>query len=296
MWQRCQGTGGAVRALQPLVDGVHVFRDSCNVYVLVRGSTAVLVDFGSGDVLDHLADVGVESVAAVLLTHHHRDQAHGLPRAVEAGIPIWVPSTERDLFERVDEHWQQRALYNYYDLRQDRFSLLEPVPVAGTVPDYRTREFGGIPVTTVPTPGHTLGSVSYLVEAGGRRLAFTGDLIHSAGKVWSLAATQWTYTLVEARRPPCSRCTSWPSAHPTSCCPPMATRSTTRPPRSPCWRSGCWPTRTRAATPRSTFGGGGTSRSRWSRRTCCATAPASARPTCCAPTPAGRSSWTSVTT
>ena len=184
-------------ALEPLVEDVYVFRDSCNVHVLVRDTTAVLVDFGSGDVLDHLAAIGVTEVAAVLLTHHHRDQGHGLPRAVAAGIPIWVPPTERDLFDRVDEHWQQRVLYNYYDLRQDRFCMLEPVPVAGTVPEYRTREFGGIPIMTLPTPGHTLGSVSYLVDVGGRRLAFTGDLIHGPGQVWSLAATQWTYTLVE---------------------------------------------------------------------------------------------------
>jgi glyoxylase-like metal-dependent hydrolase (beta-lactamase superfamily II) len=39
--------------------------------------------------------------------------------------------------------------------------------------------------------------VSYLVDLGGRRLAFTGDLIHSPGKVWSLAATQWSYVALE---------------------------------------------------------------------------------------------------
>jgi glyoxylase-like metal-dependent hydrolase (beta-lactamase superfamily II) len=39
-----------------------------------------------------------------------------------------------------------------------------------------------------------MGSVSYLVEQEGRRLAFTGDLVYAPGKVWSLAATQWSYT------------------------------------------------------------------------------------------------------
>ncbi|WP_219417642.1 MBL fold metallo-hydrolase [Pseudonocardia nigra] len=184
-------------ALRSVVDGVHLFRDTCNVYALVHGREAVLVDFGSGAVLDHLAELGVERVAAVLLTHHHRDQAQGLARAVAAGIPIRVPPVERDLFDRVDEHWQSRRLYNYYDLRQDRFSLLEPVPIAGTVPEYRTLDVGGFAITTLPTPGHTLGSVSYVVDVDGTRLAFTGDLIHSPGKVWSLAAMQWTYTLVE---------------------------------------------------------------------------------------------------
>jgi glyoxylase-like metal-dependent hydrolase (beta-lactamase superfamily II) len=178
-------------------DGVHLFRDTCNVYVLVRDRDAVLIDFGDGAVLDHLADFGADRVTDVLVTHHHRDQVQGLHKAVAHGARIWVPPVERDLFDKVDAHWQQRPVYNYYDLRQDRFSLLEPVPVTGTVPEYRTRRFGGFDITTVPTPGHTQGSVSYLVDVDGRRLAFTGDLIHSAGKVWSLAATQWSYTALE---------------------------------------------------------------------------------------------------
>jgi glyoxylase-like metal-dependent hydrolase (beta-lactamase superfamily II) len=180
-----------------IADGVHRFRDTCNVYVLVRDGDALLVDFGDGAVLDHLAEFGAQRVTDVLVTHHHRDQVQGLARAVAHGARIWVPPAERDLFDRVDAHWQQRVLTNYYDLRQDRFSLIEPVPVTGTVPEYRTRRFGGFDVTTVPTPGHTLGSVSYLVDVGGRRLAFTGDLIHSPGKVWSLAATQWSYSALE---------------------------------------------------------------------------------------------------
>jgi glyoxylase-like metal-dependent hydrolase (beta-lactamase superfamily II) len=183
-----------------ITDGVFLFRDTCNVYVVVTDRDAVLVDFGSGAVLDHLAEFGADRVTDVLITHHHRDQVQGLAKAVAHGARIWVPPTERDLFDRVDEHWQQRELLNYYDLRQDRFSLLEPVPVTGTVPEYRTRRFGGVDVTTLPTPGHTLGSVSYLFDVGGRRLACTGDLIYGPGKVWSLAATQWSYSDVEGVR------------------------------------------------------------------------------------------------
>lgn len=180
-----------------IVDGVHLFRNTCNVYVVVRDREAVLIDFGDGSVLDHLDEFGADRVTDVLVTHHHRDQVQGLHRAVAHGARIWVPPVERDLFEKVHVHWQQRVLDNYYDLRQDRFSLLEPVTVTGVVPEYRTRRFGGVDVTTVPTPGHTLGSVSYLVDLDGRRLAFTGDLIHGPGTVWSLAATQWSYSDLE---------------------------------------------------------------------------------------------------
>lgn len=183
--------GAATISIAP---GVSCFRDTCNVYVLAAGGEAVLVDFGDGDVLDHLAELGVERVTDVLLTHHHRDQLGGLQRAADAGIRIWAPPCEVELIAGIDERWRRRQLANDYDLREDRFSLLESVPVTGTVAEYRTTRFGGFDVYVLPTPGHTLGSVSYLVEGDGGRLAFTGDLVYGDGKVWSLAATQWTYS------------------------------------------------------------------------------------------------------
>ncbi len=179
--------------------GVVGLRDTCTVYVLRAGREAVLVDFGSGAVLDRLPELGVDRVTDVLVTHHHRDQVQGLARAAAAGIRIWVPPVERGLIERVDEHWRTRPVDNDYDLRDDRFSLLEPVAVTGEVAEYRTRRYGAFDVYALPTPGHTVGSVTYLVELDGRRLAFCGDLVHSDGKLWSLAATQWTYTGTEGQ-------------------------------------------------------------------------------------------------
>src|SRR3954468_2534049 len=95
-------------------DGVFRFRDTCNVYVVRHGREALLIDFGSGDVLDHLADFGVDRVTDVLVTHHHRDQVQGLARAADAGIRIWVPPVEVDLIASVDEHWRTRPLANDY--------------------------------------------------------------------------------------------------------------------------------------------------------------------------------------
>jgi glyoxylase-like metal-dependent hydrolase (beta-lactamase superfamily II) len=179
------------------VAGVLRVRDTCNVYVLRSGREAVLVDFGSGAVLDRLDEFGIDRVTDVLVTHHHRDQVQGLARAAAAGIRIWVPPVEQDLVARVDEHWRSRQVDNDYDLRQDRFSLLEQVAITGTVAEYRTRRYGAVDIYTLPTPGHTIGSVTYLVDVEGRRLAFVGDLLYGHGKVWSLAATQWTYGGVE---------------------------------------------------------------------------------------------------
>ncbi|WP_262406168.1 MBL fold metallo-hydrolase [Protaetiibacter sp. SSC-01] len=184
--------------------GVWLVPDTCNVYLIVAdrpaedgARTAIAIDFGAGAALDALPALGIDRITDVLMTHHHRDQAQGLPRAVDHGARIHVPPVEVDLFARVDEMWATRTLDNDYNVRQDRFSLLDPVPVHGTVPEYRWWTVGGVDVRPLPTPGHTVGSVSYLVHRDGERLAFTGDLIYAPGKVWSLAATQWSYTATE---------------------------------------------------------------------------------------------------
>lgn len=173
---------------------VHRFSDACNVYVLRSGSDAVLVDAGTGEVFDRLAELGVDRVTDVVLTHHHRDGVQGLPRAAAAGARIWVPPVERGLIEGASAHWQERLLDNDYDLREDRFSLLESVEVDGVVDEYRTRAYGGVELYALPTPGHTAGSVTYLLERDGRLLAFSGDLVHAGGRVPSLAAAQWSYS------------------------------------------------------------------------------------------------------
>ncbi|MBI5031692.1 MAG: MBL fold metallo-hydrolase [Chloroflexi bacterium] len=180
-----------------LSENLFRFTDTCHVYVIRTGHSAVLIDFGTGDVLDHLVEIDVTQVTAVLMTHFHRDQAQGLPRAIAEGIPVWVPHVEQDLFAQVDSHWQAREISRNYNMRQDRFALLESISIAGTLHDYATLRFGGHAFTIVPTPGHTTGSITPLANIDGQRVAFVGDLISAPGKVGSMAATQWTYNGAE---------------------------------------------------------------------------------------------------
>lgn len=177
----------------------NVFRvsDTCNVYVLRSGREGIAIDLGSGDVLDMLDAMDIGRLTDVLVTHHHRDQVGGLDKAIAAGVRVWVPPVEQDLFRFADELWQARRLDNDYDVRQDRFGPLSSVDVTGILDEYAPVRFGDHTIVTLPTPGHTLGSVTFLSTIDGQRMAFSGDLIAAPGKVWSMAATQWTYNGIE---------------------------------------------------------------------------------------------------
>jgi glyoxylase-like metal-dependent hydrolase (beta-lactamase superfamily II) len=176
-----------------LSEHFYLYPDCCNVYILASDQQVVLVDFGSGDVLDWIASAGLGQVTDVLITHHHRDQVQGLSRAVETGARIWVPEAEQDFFTHAEAFWQGREVFNNYNTRQDRFSILQDVPISGVLRDYETNDYGPWSLTIIPTPGHTPGSITLLAEIDGGLSAFTGDLIAGQGKLWSMAATQWTY-------------------------------------------------------------------------------------------------------
>lgn len=182
-------TGG----LTQLSPNLYVLRDTSNVYVLKDGSRALLIDFGSGHVLSLLGQIGVTKVDAILHTHHHRDQCQGDARAVAERIPICVPQHERHLFEDAENFWRNRRVFHLYYVRNDFFTATRNIPVAGILRDYDTFKWGPYELLIYPTPGHTIGSVSLVGRVDGRKVAFTGDLIHSPGKVVNLYELQYTY-------------------------------------------------------------------------------------------------------
>jgi glyoxylase-like metal-dependent hydrolase (beta-lactamase superfamily II) len=172
---------------------LYVLRDTCNVYVLKDGDRAILIDFGSGHVLDLLTQIGVSKVEAILHTHHHRDQCQGDSRAVAERIPIIVPEHERYFFDDAENFWRNRVVIEMYNVTNDFFTLTHNVPVAGVLRDYDTYRWGPYELLIHPTPGHSLGSVSLMGVVDGKKVAFTGDLIHSPGKVVNLFELQYNY-------------------------------------------------------------------------------------------------------
>lgn len=176
---------------------LYQFTDTCNVYVVVDGSAGLLIDAGSGAVLDHLADIGVKQVEWVLHTHHHRDQCWGTPRLRAAGAKVAVPEYERHLFDQVETFWQTRRTFDNYNDRNTFFAAPQNIPVDAVIEDYETFSWRGHAFFVLPAKGHTLGSSALLATIDGRRVAFTGDLIAAGGKLYQLHAMEYVYGCME---------------------------------------------------------------------------------------------------
>lgn len=179
--------------LRAISEHLFVLEDTCNVYVIRDGSHALLIDFGSGAVLAQLGELGIQQVDWILHTHFHRDQAQGDPIAVARRIPIAVPAHERHLFEDAENFWRNRRIFELYDVKNDFFSLTQNVPVAALLRDYDTFRWRGREIFIQPAPGHTPGSIALIAEVDGRKVAFSGDLMHSPGKVQTLHDLQYYY-------------------------------------------------------------------------------------------------------
>jgi glyoxylase-like metal-dependent hydrolase (beta-lactamase superfamily II) len=176
-----------------ITENLFWLEDTANVYVVRDGSSCILIDFGSGKILDHLKDLGIAQVDWILHTHHHRDQCQGDAKAVARGIPIAVPAHERHLFADAENFWRNRRVFHLYYVRNDFNTLVENIPVARSLRDYSTFRWKNIDFFILPTPGHTLGSITLLAAIDGRKVAFSGDLMYAPGKIQTLYDTQVNY-------------------------------------------------------------------------------------------------------
>ncbi len=169
-----------------------MFPDTCNVYVVRDGDSCLLVDTGSGAALERLSSIGVSHIEWVLHTHHHRDQCQGdqlLPKETK----IAVPFHERALFEDAENFWRNKQIYDSYNDQSTYFTSIANTRVDDVLRDYETFQWQNQGFKVLPAMGHTHGSVVLLSRIEERVVAFTGDLIHSPGKVLSLTELQHSY-------------------------------------------------------------------------------------------------------
>jgi len=180
--------------LSKLFENIFLFEDYVNVYVIKDGNKAILIDFGSGKILDCLSEVGVEKVEYIFHTHYHRDQCFGDKIALQQGIKIAAPRREQKLFTKAEEFWKIKSYYDIYSLKPTFFVSTYNIPLDRTFKDNEEFVWGPYKLRIIETRGHTARSVSYLLDHEIGIIAFTGDLIHSGGKIVNYYDLEYSYT------------------------------------------------------------------------------------------------------
>lgn len=177
---------------QQLSPHLFCFPDTCNVYALVHEGRALLIDGGSGEVLDHLAEIGVQQAEWVLYTHHHREQCQGHARLNAAGVKTAVPAAEAHLFRDPTCFWDDLDAHSVYSavfVRPPR----EPVRVYRELKDLETFAWGPYEIGVFSTPGNSKGAVTYRVRVDGRWFLFSGDLVLEGGTMHTFYDNEWDY-------------------------------------------------------------------------------------------------------
>lgn len=144
------------------------------VYLVHFGELAALVDAGCGRATDRLlqnieaAGVVPEQIRHLLLTHCHYDHsggAAGLRRRF--GWPVALHALEAPYLESGDDRVSAAAWYGEH---------LTACPVDVRLADGERFFLGQRSLQALHLPGHSPGSVAYLVESDGRRVVFAQDV------------------------------------------------------------------------------------------------------------------------
>jgi glyoxylase-like metal-dependent hydrolase (beta-lactamase superfamily II) len=164
-----------------LVPGVHLLGETHPnaAYAVETGEGLVLVDTckeaDAAPILRQLRALGlsVDRLRLVLLTHAHGDHALGARRLRElTGARVHAGAGDAEVLRRGGP---REALFSVFAMPQET----HPTPIDAPLEDGEEIRLGEARFRVIATPGHTPGSVCYLLERDGLRILFTGDTVMS---------------------------------------------------------------------------------------------------------------------
>jgi glyoxylase-like metal-dependent hydrolase (beta-lactamase superfamily II) len=173
-----------------ITEHVGIYHDVVNVGVIRSRNRTLLIDSGDASILKAAKDLHLGSIDTVLYTHYHRDQCSGAPLLRMAHLN--VPASEARFFRDATDFWLEAdaILDHRYNFRPEIMVLRESVAIDRELHDGEILHWEGIPICVVATPGHTDGSLSYVVNVDGETIAFTGDLVYGPGQIWEFYSLQ----------------------------------------------------------------------------------------------------------
>jgi glyoxylase-like metal-dependent hydrolase (beta-lactamase superfamily II) len=162
----------------------------CHIYLVDGGSELALVDVGAGmgaqQVVENVRRAGFDPgrVHHILCTHAHGDHAGGAARMREL-LPDASLSIAREVAGLVrtgDEVGTSIGIAKAAGLYPADYEL-RPCPVDRELAERDTITVGDLRLECLSTPGHADGHLSFLLELGGRRSLFSGDLVFHGGTI-----------------------------------------------------------------------------------------------------------------
>jgi glyoxylase-like metal-dependent hydrolase (beta-lactamase superfamily II) len=150
----------------------------------------MLVDTGAprdrATLLSRLGALGVESIDWLVLTHSHYDHAGNAKVVRERfGAKVVIARAEREALESgrndadgiipVGTNAVMRFLTDAFSNAIRRSLVFEPCPADVALEGAHDFSGEGLDALVVPTPGHTVGSVSVIAKSAGDPVALVGD-------------------------------------------------------------------------------------------------------------------------
>ena len=168
---------------------LYVHHGHVNTGILRDGNRALLIDPSGISLQTTLTELGITNIEQILFTHHHRDNTSGFP--ISDNVRIGVPESEKQWFTEVETFWNDpKYRWHLYNCHPHNLMLANAIPVTDTYTEGSQIEWGPAIIRVLETPGHTDGSITYLVDVDNIRFAFSGDLIYDEGKIWELYSLQ----------------------------------------------------------------------------------------------------------
>lgn len=162
---------------------------SDNAFLINTGSRLVLVDTGAGtlfgptlgNLVANLRAAGYrpEQVDDILLTHMHPDHVGGLfanGQRVFANAIVHADKHEADYW--LSKANMAKASADSKGFFQGAIASVQPYVDAGKFQPFDGNSEIVPGVSSVASPGHTVGHTAYLVESKGQDLLLVGDVIH----------------------------------------------------------------------------------------------------------------------
>ncbi len=154
-----------------------------NVYAVRHGQGLFLVDCGRPDrevvpmIEANLAYWGLEGlpITHLLVTHGHPDHVGNARYFQRKGALVVAGKPDADQIIALGDYDPSLFPCVLHDFEDD--CLFEPCQADIRIEKDTTLKIGDLQVDVLTTPGHTQGSVVYVVYAGGKKLFFTGDTL-----------------------------------------------------------------------------------------------------------------------